>query len=400
MTDASRVATDAPISDARRLRLAVLAMSLGAFAVGTSEFAAMGLLPFYSNDLGLNEGQAAHVVSAYAIGVVVGAPLTSILGAKLPRRRYLAALIAFFGLMNLAAALLPGYGALVGARFAAGLPHGGFLGVAMLFAADALPPGKRAQGAAQILMGLTVANIFGVPLASWMGQAVHWRLGFLVPGGLALVSAMMILRLAPRVGGNPDARPLAELNALRNPNVLLALLVGAIGFGGMFAVYSFLSAAILETTAGPAWAVPAALSLFGVGATLSNWLAGRMTDRLGQFRTAFIALVAMAITQGFAAYAVGSWPLMVLSALLLGLGGGGLSISMQTRLMDVAGDAQSMAAAMNHAAFNFANAVGPWLAGMALMAGWGWRSPGYVAIALSIGGLLALWAAWSRSRRG
>ena len=144
--------------------LAVLAMALGAFAIGTSEFAAMGLLPFFARDLGISEPQAGHVVSAYAIGVVVGAPLTSVLGARLPRRRYLAALIAWFGVMNLAAAALPGLAALTATRFLAGLPHGGFLGVAMLMAADAMPPEKRARGTAQILLGLTVANIAGVPL--------------------------------------------------------------------------------------------------------------------------------------------------------------------------------------------------------------------------------------------
>ena len=198
--------------------LAVLAMALGAFAIGTSEFAAMGLLPFFARDLGISEPQAGHVVSAYAIGVVVGAPLTSVLGARLPRRRYLAALIAWFGVMNLAAAALPGLAALTATRFLAGLPHGGFLGVAMLMAADAMPPEKRARGTAQILLGLTVANIAGVPLAGAMGQGIGWRWGFALPGVLGLLTALLILRLAPRGQGNAGARPLGELAALRNPN--------------------------------------------------------------------------------------------------------------------------------------------------------------------------------------
>ncbi|MBU3031828.1 MFS transporter [Paracoccus marinaquae] len=373
----------------RDLRHAILALALGAFAIGTSEFAAMGLLPYFAADLGISEPQAGHVISAYALGVVVGAPLTSIMGAKLPRRRYLAALMAFYGVVNLLAAMVPGLAALTGMRFLAGLPHGGFLGVAMLYAADALPAGQRARGAAQVIMGLTVANIIGVPLAGALGQGIGWRWGFALPGLLALVSAWAILKLAPRVGGNPDARPLDELQALRNPRVLWILAVGAIGFGGLFAVYAFLTAAMLATTEAPGWAIPLALAVFGIGGTIGTWFSGRVTERLGQIRAAYLSLAAMAVTQGFAVLAVGDWVLMVLSSFLLAAGAG-LVIPLQTRLMDVAGRAQNMAAAMNHAAFNAANALGPFLAGMALAAGWGWRAPGIVGIALTAAGAVVL----------
>lgn len=379
------------------LKLAILALGLGAFAIGTSEFAAMGLLPWYAGDLGITEPQAGHVVSAYALGVVVGAPITSILGARLPRRRYLAALIAAYGVMNLLAAVLPGYGTLVFTRFLAGLPHGGFLGVAMLFAADALPREQRAKGVTQVLLGLTIANIAGVPLAGVLGQSLGWRWGFALPGVLALLAGWLILRLAPRVGAAKDARPMDELKALGNPAVVLTLLVGAIGFGGLFAVYSYLSAAMLATTQPPGWAVPAMLSGFGIGGTLGSIMAARLTIRLGTWRSALLLMGFMLATQGFAAWAVGSWGLMLLSSFLLGLGSG-MVVPLQTRLMDVAGRAQSMAAAMNHAAFNAANALGPWLAGMALAAGWGWRSSGLVAMALSVAGMLALGLAWWQSR--
>ena len=377
------------MSQPRSSRSAILALALGAFAIGTSEFAAMGLLPYFAADLGITEPQAGHVVSAYALGVVIGAPLTSILGARLPRRRYLAALIAFYGVMNLLAAAVPGLAALTGMRFLAGLPHGGFLGVSMLYAADALPREHRARGAAQVLLGLTVANIFGVPLAGVLGQGIGWRWGFALPGVIALASAWLILKLAPRVGGDPDARPLDELQALRNPRVLWLLAVGAIGFGGLFAVYAYLTAAMIQTTDAPGWAIPLTLAMFGVGGTLGTWGFGRLTGRLGQIRAAYASLAAMAATQGFAALVVGDWPLMVLSSFLLA-GGAGLVIPLQTRLMDVAGRAQNMAAAMNHAAFNFANAIGPFLAGLALGAGWGWRAPGLVGMALTAAGALIL----------
>ena len=379
-------------------RTAILALALGAFAIGTSEFAAMGLLPYFAADLMLSEPQAGHVISAYALGVVVGAPITAMLGARLPRRRYLAALMAFYGVVNLAAAVMPGLATLTGMRFLAGLPHGGFLGVAMLYAADALPAGQRARGAARVLLGLTIANIVGVPLAGWMGQSIGWRWGFALPGVIALLSAWLILRVAPRVGGNPDARPWDELAALRNPRVLWVLAVGAIGFGGLFAVYAFLTAAILATTDAPGWVVPATLAVFGIGGTLGTWGAGRLTEILGVDRAAFASLAAMAATQGFAAWAVGDWPMMVLSSFLIAAGAG-LVIPLQTRLMDVAGQAQNMAAAMNHAAFNAANALGPFLAGLALAAGWGWRAPGLVGVALTAAGAVVLALAVRQERR-
>ncbi|WP_299904432.1 MFS transporter [uncultured Paracoccus sp.] len=386
-------------TETRSLRPAILALALGAFAIGTSEFAAMGLLPYFAADLGLTEPEAGHIISAYALGVVIGAPLTAIAGARLPRRRYLAALIGFYAVMNLLAAVLPGFSALAITRFLAGVPHGGFLGVAMLYAADALPREQRARGAAQVLLGLTVANIVGVPLAGVLGQEIGWRWGFALPGLLGLISAWAILKLAPRVGGNPNARPLDELAALRNPRVLWLLAVGSIGSGGMFAVYSFLTAAIMATTDAPAWAIPAALTMFGIGGTIGTWGAGRLTEIWGTARTAYASLAAMALTQFFAAQAVGSWPLMVLSSFFLALAAC-LFIPLQTRLMDVAGRAQNMASAMNHAAFNAANAMGPLLAGMALAAGWGWQSSGYVGMALTALGAVILTLALWQERAG
>ncbi|HEY0212831.1 MAG TPA: MFS transporter [Paenirhodobacter sp.] len=383
--------------DPGSFRLAVLALAIGSFAIGTSEFAAMGLLPWYASDLGVTEPQAGHVVSAYALGVVVGAPITTILGAKLPRRRYLAGLIAAYGVMNLLAAILPGYSTLVATRFLAGLPHGGFLGVAMLFAADTLPKEQRARGVTQVLLGLTVSNIVGVPLAGLLGQGLGWRWGFALPGLIGLLAAAAILRFAPRGAAPADVKPLQELRALVNPSVLLPLLIGAIGTGGVFAVYAFLSAAMLATTTPPVWAVALALAMFGVGGTCGGILAARLTIRLGVFRAAFVLMAFMALTQGFSSLCVGNWQAMVLSSLVLGLGTG-LIVPLQMRLMEVAGQAQSMAAAMNHAAFNLANAIGPWLSGLALAAGFGWRATGVVGIGLTLVGMLVLLLTWWQAR--
>lgn len=389
MSASASAAAPALKTQSPNLLIAILALALGAFAIGTSEFAAMGLLPIFAADLGVSEPQAGHVISAYALGVVVGAPLTTILGARLPRRRYVAGLIALYGALNLLAALFPGFSTLVATRFAAGLPHGGYLGVAMLMAADALPRDQRAKGVTQVLLGLTVANIVGVPLAGVLGQAFGWRFGFALPGLLALVAGLLILKFAPRQGVDPEARPMRELAALANPAVMITLLVGVVGSGGMFAVYAYLSAALLATTTPPVWAVAALLSAFGIGSTLGSLVAARVTIRLGALRSAAAMIVSALLAQGFAAWAVGDWRLMLLSSFLLGLGSN-LFVPLQTRLMEVAGKGQSMAAAMNHAAFNAANALGPWLAGLALAAGWGWSSSGLVGVALSVAGMVVL----------
>lgn len=378
----------------------ILALALGAFAIGTSEFAAMGLLPFFAADLGLSEPQAGHVISAYALGVVIGAPLTSILGARLPRRRYLAALMAFYAVVNGLAAVLPGYGALAGTRFLAGLPHGGYLGVAMLMGADAMPPGRGARGAAQVMLGLTVANIVGVPLAGWMGQDLGWRWGFALPAVLAAASAALIWLLAPRGSGTGGAaiRARDELAALANPSVIWVLAVAGIGFGGVFAVYAFMTAALLATTDAPGWAVPLMLAMFGVGGTLGTLVVGRLVEPWGIRRSAYACLGLMAATQLLAGLAVGHWVAMIGAAFAISLGAG-LVIPLQSRLAQVAGPAQSMAAAMNHAAFNAANALGPLVAGAALAAGWGWRSTAWVGAALTLAGLAILTAAVRYDRR-
>ncbi|SDD67729.1 MFS transporter, DHA1 family, inner membrane transport protein [Paracoccus isoporae] len=379
------------------LSLVILSLALGAFAIGTSEFAAMGLLPWFAADLGLSEAEAGHVISAYAFGVVIGAPITTLLGARLPRRRYLAALIGAYGVLNLAAAILPGYSTLVGMRFLAGLPHGGFLGVGMLFAADALPREKRAKGVTQVILGLTVANIVGVPFAGVLGDVLGWRSGFALPGIFALIAAALILKFAPRVGVDPDARPMAELKALSNSAVLLTLLVGTIGSGGMFAVYAFMSQAMLVTASPPGWAVPAMLSAFGIGSTIGSIMAARMTIALGPVAACAWLFVMMIGAQGFTIWSVGTWQAMIAAALLLGLTST-VFVPLQTRLMDIAGQAQSMAAAMNHAAFNAANGLGPLFAGLALDAGFGWRAPGVVAIGFSLVGLLGLAVVWRHAK--
>ena len=383
-------------TDTRHRGMTILSFAVGAFAIGVSEFAAMGLLPYYAAGFGVTEPVAGNAVSAYAIGVVVGAPVLAVFGARLPRKPFLIALIAFFGVANLIGAFAPTIHVLTATRFLAGLPHGAFLGIAMLSAAELMPKGQRARGVAQVMMGLTVANVIGVPAAGAIGQVLGWRSLFVIVAVMAAASMVLIARYSPKVAADRTASPLSQIGGMANRAVWLTLLTGAIGFGGVFAVYAYLSAAMIDAAQAPGWAIPLALSAFGVGATLGNVVASRLAS-WSRFGGALVLLCGMTAVPILYALVMGNWPLMAVSIFLLGICAG-LFIPLQMRLMDVAGNAQTLAAAMNHAAFNLANALGPFLAGIALSAGFGWAATGWVGAAMSAAGIAVLAIAYADAK--
>jgi len=378
--------------------IALFALAMGGFAIGTTEFGTMGLLPYFSRSLRITAPQAGHVISAYALGVVVGAPILAILAARLPRRAVLVWLMVCFAAANGLCAFAPDYHWMLAFRFLAGLPHGAYFGVASLVAASLVPPARRAQAIARVLLGLTVATIFGVPAANAIGQLLGWRFSFALVAALALATAILVRLLVPAGEAVPkDApNPLRELAVLKRRQVWLALGIGAIGFGGMFAVYTYLASTLLDVTKAPAAALPFILGIFGVGLTAGNLVAAWFADKALMPTIAYVLIWAAAALAlyPFATHAIWSIALVVL---LIG-GGGGLATPLQARLMDVAEGAQTLAAALNHSAFNVANALGPWLAGMAIAGGFGWQSAGWVGCALALGGLV-LWVAASLDAR-
>ncbi|HVJ01833.1 MAG TPA: MFS transporter [Sphingomonas sp.] len=366
------------------------ALAMGGFAIGTTEFATMSLLPYFAHGLGIDEPTAGHVISAYALGVVVGAPLLAVLGARLARRSLLILLMAAFALFNGLSALAPSYGWMLVFRFLSGLPHGAYFGIAALVAASLVPVNQRSQAVGRVLLGLTIATVIGVPLANWMGQAIGWRWGFGVVAVLALLTVVLVWLLAPRDRPDRGASPLRELSALANGQVWLTLGIGAIGFGGLFCVYTYVASTLLEVTGVSATMIPVALAVFGLGMTAGNIIVPRFADR-ALMPTAGLLLLGSAAALALYPLAAGNFWTLCLSVFAIGFAGA-LGAVLQTRLMDVAGEAQSLAAALNHSAFNTANALGPWLGGMAIAAGWGWTSTGYVGAALALGGF-AVWCA-------
>ena len=365
------------------------ALAVGGFAIGTTEFATMSLLPYIARDLGIDEPTAGHVISAYALGVVVGAPVIAILSARLPRRTILIGLMSFFALGNTLSALAPTYGWMLVCRFLSGLPHGAYFGIACLVAASLVREDQRTQAVGRVLLGLTVATIGGVPLANTLGQVFGWRWSFAVVAVLAISCAILVALYAPREPSPRGASPLRELGALGRSQVWLTLAIGAIGFGGLFAVYTYLSATLMDVTKVSAGWVPLVLAFFGLGMTAGNLIIPRFADR-ALMPTAGALLVWLMLVLVLYPLAAGNIWTICIDVFAVGLGGA-LATVLQTRLMDVAGEAQNLAAALNHSAFNMANALGPWLGGIAIAAGYGLTSTGYVGCALAFGGLIVWW---------
>ena len=366
-----------------------LALAVGGFAIGTTEFATMSLLRYFAHDLHVDEPTAGHVISAYALGVVVGAPIIAVLSARVARRTLLMALMALFALGNGLSALAPTYEWMLVFRFLSGLPHGAYFGIATLVAASLVPTNQRTQAVGRVLLGLTVATIIGVPLANELGQAVGWRWGFAVVAVLALLCATLVAIFAPRDRPAEGASAMRELGALGRRQVWLTLATGAIGFGGLFAVYTYLASTLMDVTGLPPGGVPFVLAIFGVGMTVGNIVVPRFADR-ALMPTAGALLLGSAAVLALYPLSTAHVVTVALDVFFIGVGGS-LATVLQTRLMDVAGDAQSLAAAANHSAFNIANAIGPWLGGWAIAAGYGLTSTGYVGCALALAGL-AIWA--------
>ena len=399
MTTTAPTPTDAGTGRAPHFALAVLALAMGGFAIGTTEFVTMGLLPQIADGVDASIPVAGHVISAYAVGVVVGAPVLAFFGAKWPRRGLLIALMAAYAVFNAASALATSYHALAVARFLDGLPHGAYFGVASLVAAGLAAPGRKGRAVALVMLGLSVANVIGVPAATWLGLNLGWRSAYWAVAGLALVTVAMVVVWVPALPGNPEATGRRELSAFAKPQVWLTLLAGAIGFGGMFAVYSYIAPTLTDVAGLAQSSVPVFLLAFGLGMVAGTWVAGELAD-WSIYRSLLGSSIGMGVVLlvFWAVVPHGWWALPVV--FLITVVGSVLVVNLQLRLMDVAGEAQTLGAAMNHASLNVANALGAWLGGLVIAAGYGYRSPALVGVVLSVGGFVVVLASAAVHVRG
>ncbi|WP_371594764.1 MFS transporter [Rhodococcus sp. YH3-3] len=377
---------------------AMLALALGGFGIGTTEFVAMGLLPEMASGLGVSEPVAGHVISAYALGVVVGAPLIAALTARVPRRTLLIALMVAFTVGNAASVFAPSYTTLMMARFVAGLPHGAYFGVAALVAAHLAEPGKRAKAVAMVMMGLSVANVIGVPVAAWIGQALGWRSAFALVAVIGVATVASLFVWIPRLDGMPVTNPITELGALGRVQVWMTLIVGMVGFGGMFAVYTYISTTLTDVSGLGVSFIPLALMLYGLGMVAGNFVGGYLADR-ALMKGLFLSMGSLVVILAIFVIAVRNPYTALVFVFLIGLAGSSMVPGLQTRLMDVAEDAQTLAASLNHAALNIANAFGAWIGGVVIAAGYGYTAPAAVGSLLAVAGLVVLAVAVILQRR-
>ncbi len=368
------------------LLLAILALAVGGFGIGTTEFAIMGLLPDMVADLGVDIPAGGHVISAYALGVVVGAPVLSTLGARLPHKRVALALMALFTAGNLSSYIADDYGWLLVSRFVSGLPHGAFFGVAAVIAASLSAPTRRAQAVAMVMMGLSVANVVGVPFATWLGQEYGWRTMFILVGLIGVLTLLLISRFVPHQDVRDGASITRELGALKRGQVWMTLLIGTVGFGGFFAVYTYIAPTMTDVAGVSESLLPIVVALYGLGMVAGNIVGGRLAD-ISVLGTIYWVMGSISACLLVFAFAVQWAPTALLFVFLVGAIGSSLIPSLQVRLMDVSPDAPSLASSMNHAALNTANALGAFLGGAVIALGWGYTAPALVGAVLAAFGL-------------
>lgn len=382
-----------------RVVVALVALALGGFAIGTTEFVTMGVLPDIADSVGVDIPSAGHVISAYALGVVVGAPIIAALSARLPRRALLVGLMGAFLVGNVLTALAPGYGTLLVARFLSGLPHGAYFGVASLVAASLVAPHLRGRAVSSVMLGLAVALVAGVPAATWLGQAAGWRSAYWLVVVLAATTVAAVLTVVPSLPGRPEATVRGELGALRRPQVLLTLAIGVVGFGGMFALYSYIAPLVTDVALLSRGTLPVVLLVYGIGGVIGTALAGRLGD-WALFRSLAGSLVALMVLLAVVALVAPWAPGLVVGVFLVSVAGSTMAILLQLRLMETAGDAQMLGAALNHSALNMANALGAWVGGLVIAAGLGYRAPSVVGAGLAAAGLIPLALSAVLRRRG
>ncbi|WP_031102821.1 MFS transporter [Streptomyces sp. NRRL S-146] len=379
--------------------LALLALAVGAFGIGTTEFVMMGLLPDVADDLNISIPSAGHLVSAYALGVVIGAPLLAAATARMSRRTVLIGLMGLFVVGNALSALAPDNGWLLAARFLSGLPHGAFFGVGAVVATNMVAPERKARSVSLMFLGLTVANVLGVPVATLMGQNLGWRATFLGVSAIGLAAIAALAFLIPHDHEHATAQGLrGELAALRSLPVWLSLGTTVAGFGALFAAYSYITPMLTDAAGYADASVTLLLALFGVGATAGNLLGGRLADHSLR-GTLFGGLTSLVAVLALFPLLMRTELTAAVAVILLGMAAFATGSPLQLMVMEKASSAPSLASSANQAAFNLANAGGAWIGGLALAAGFGVTSPALAGVALAVLGLAVASLAYTVDRR-
>ncbi|MFG2671489.1 MFS transporter [Streptomyces sp. NPDC048445] len=367
--------------------LALLALAIGAFGIGTTEFVIMGLLPEVAADFHVSIPTAGYLVSGYAMGVVLGAPLMSVLGTRVTRKRMLMILMGLFVIGNVVSATAPVFGVMLAGRVIASLAHGAFFGIGSVVAADLVAPHKKAGAIAMMFTGLTVANVVGVPLGTYIGQTAGWRTTFFLVAALGVIGLLGVAKLVPEQPRAEGVRLRHELAAFRNVQVLLAMAMTVLGFGGVFAAITYITPMMTEIAGYSASSVTWLLVLFGLGMVGGNLLGGKFADR-HLMPLLYVSLGALAVVLSLFTLTAHNKIAAAVTIVLIGGLGFATVPPLQKRVLDQAAGAPTLASAVNIGAFNLGNALSAWLGGIVIAAGLDYTAPNWVGAVLAASALV------------
>ncbi|WP_313811454.1 MFS transporter [Glutamicibacter sp.] len=379
--------------------LGLIALAIGAFGIGLTEFVIMGLLPEVAADFGVSEAAAGWLISGYALSVVLGALGLTAATVRLPRKPVLVGLLVLFIVGNTLTAIAPSYEVAMIGRVIAALCHGAFFGIGSVVAADLVPSDKKARAIAIMFTGLTAANVLGVPFGTFLGQQAGWRATFWAISGIGVLALIGILLLVPVLKHAADEISLRkELGAFRSVQVWLSLAVTVLGYGGMFGAFTYIAYTLTEVSGFDSATVPWLLVLFGVGLFVGNWLGGRMAD--GNIDRSLLIFIAglLVVLIGFGALA-SSQMATIISLFLMGGFGFGTVPGLQSRIMKYAGSAPTLASGANIGAFNVGNALGAWAGGVGIAAGLGYTSPIWIGATITVTALLVMFVAATLAKK-
>ncbi|MFI9204181.1 MFS transporter [Streptomyces sp. NPDC053048] len=367
--------------------LALLALAIGAFGIGTTEFVTSGLLPEIADEFGVSIPTAGYLTTGYALGVVIGAPVLAVIGGRVARKTMLMALMGLFVVGNALSAAAPVFSLMLAGRIVASLAHGAFFGIGAIVAAGLVAPQKKAGAIAMMFTGLTTSTVVGVPLATLIGQNVGWRVTFLIIAGLGVLAVLGIAALVPRQPRPERGRLSGETAAFRNPQVLLAMAMTVLGFGGVFTMSTYLAPMMTDVAGYAPSSVTWVLVLFGLGMLVGNLIGGKYADR-ALMPMLYSALGGLAVLLALLPVTAHNKIAAAVTIPLIGAFGFATVPPLQKRVLDQAVDAPTLASAVNIGAFNLGNAIAAWLGGLVISAGFGYTAPNWVGALMAASALL------------
>ncbi|MFC4930158.1 MFS transporter [Massilia sp. GCM10023247] len=370
------------------MKKSLFPLALGGFGIGMTEFVMMGILPDVASGLQITIPQAGYLITAYALGVVVGAPTLVSLLARRPPRTVLIWFMLMFALFNALSALAPNFGMMLVSRFLAGLPHGAFFGVGAVVASRLADPGKVAAALATMFTGLTLANVIGVPFGTWLGHNLSWRLVFLVVAAIGLATALCLKQLVPFFEARPSAGIMKDLRIFRSRDLWMALAITSIGTGGFFAWFSYIAPLLTEVSRFAPGQIPLIMTVVGIGMTAGVLAGGRLADRFAPIRAIAILLTSMTALLLMNGLLAGSQPAMLVLAFATGANALALGPPIQMLLIEHSRAAEMLGSSLGQSGFNIGNATGAFLGGIPLTLGYSYAAPQWVAAGLAVTGVL------------